>query len=162
MFFYFIYYFFFKIVNITQVTLDPDSNWAKILDPDPNSMNLDPQPWFIEKKPLKYLSARGTIDPLLHPMCRARIRGGSTGQTWTATRKCFKSLASIYKDLYSPVTPVYVSTQSKFCTDVAQGTYIPPRHPCCTPLAKSFKESSSYAMFIMRWLGHIYQKINFL
>ena len=23
--------------------LDPDPNWAKILDPDPNSMYLDPQ-----------------------------------------------------------------------------------------------------------------------
>ena len=24
---------------------DPDPNWAKILDPDPNSMYLDPQHW---------------------------------------------------------------------------------------------------------------------
>ena len=35
---------FFKIDN-TPVTLDPDpdQNWAKILDPDTNSMCLDPQ-----------------------------------------------------------------------------------------------------------------------
>ena len=26
---------------------DPDPNWAKILDPDPNSMYLDPQHWFM-------------------------------------------------------------------------------------------------------------------
>ena len=30
----------FKIDNIT---LDPNPNWANILDPDPNSMYLDPQ-----------------------------------------------------------------------------------------------------------------------
>ena len=36
---------FFKIDSIT-LDPDPDSNWAKILDPDPNSMYLDPQHWF--------------------------------------------------------------------------------------------------------------------
>ena len=34
--------FYFKIYSIT---LDPDPNWAKVLDPDPNSMYLDPQHW---------------------------------------------------------------------------------------------------------------------
>ena len=29
--------------KIDSITLDPDPNWAKILDPDPNSMYLDPQ-----------------------------------------------------------------------------------------------------------------------
>ena len=28
-----------------DLDLDPDLNWAKILDPDPNSMYLDPQHW---------------------------------------------------------------------------------------------------------------------
>ena len=35
-----IFNFFFQIDSIT---LDPDPNWAKILDPDPKSMYLDPQ-----------------------------------------------------------------------------------------------------------------------
>ena len=26
--------------------MDPDLNWVKILDPDPNSMYVDPQHWF--------------------------------------------------------------------------------------------------------------------
>ena len=29
--------------KIHSITLDPDPKWAKILDPDPNSMYLDPQ-----------------------------------------------------------------------------------------------------------------------
>ena len=29
--------------KIDSITLDPDPNWTKILDPDPNSMYLDPQ-----------------------------------------------------------------------------------------------------------------------
>ena len=33
------WFFFFKI---DRITLDPDPNWAQILDPDPNSMYLDP------------------------------------------------------------------------------------------------------------------------
>ena len=34
-----------RVVEINSLTLDPDPNpnWAKILDPDPNSMYLDPQ-----------------------------------------------------------------------------------------------------------------------
>ena len=32
-------------IDSTGITLnpDPDPNWAKLLDPDPNSMYLDPQ-----------------------------------------------------------------------------------------------------------------------
>ena len=29
-----------------SITLDPDPNWAKILDPDPNSLYLDPRHCF--------------------------------------------------------------------------------------------------------------------
>ena len=29
--------------KIDCITLDPDLNWAKILDPDPDSLYLDPQ-----------------------------------------------------------------------------------------------------------------------
>ena len=44
--------FFSKIIlnfsfKIDSITLDPDPNWAKILDPDPNSMYLDPQHCFL-------------------------------------------------------------------------------------------------------------------
>ena len=36
--------FYFKIDSITlDPDRDPNPNWAKILDPDPNSMYLDPQ-----------------------------------------------------------------------------------------------------------------------
>ena len=41
-----IWIFSFKIDSITldpDPDQDPDPNWAKILDPDPNSMNLNPQ-----------------------------------------------------------------------------------------------------------------------
>ena len=34
--------YFFKIYN-SVITLDPDPNWVKILDPDLNSMYMDPQ-----------------------------------------------------------------------------------------------------------------------
>ena len=43
-------------IDITGITLepdpdlDPDPNWAKILDPDPNSMYLDPQHWPIKER----------------------------------------------------------------------------------------------------------------
>ena len=37
----FLIYFVSKLIT----TLDPDPNWAKILDPDPNSVYLDPQQW---------------------------------------------------------------------------------------------------------------------
>ena len=40
--------FFFKIDSLI---LDLDPNWAKILDPDPNSMYLDPQHWLPEVLP---------------------------------------------------------------------------------------------------------------
>ena len=33
--------------KIDSIPLDPDPNWAKILDPDPNSMYLDQQHWFL-------------------------------------------------------------------------------------------------------------------
>ena len=36
-------YFLIFSFKIDSITLDPNSNWTKILDPDPNSMNLDPQ-----------------------------------------------------------------------------------------------------------------------
>ena len=32
-------------VDRIALDLEPDLNWAKILDPDPNSMYLDPQHW---------------------------------------------------------------------------------------------------------------------
>ena len=34
-------------VKIDHITLDPDrdTNWAKIMDPDPYSMYLDPRHW---------------------------------------------------------------------------------------------------------------------
>ena len=40
--------FFSKIIfsfsfKVDSITLDPDPNWAKILDPDPNSKYLDPK-----------------------------------------------------------------------------------------------------------------------
>ena len=34
--------------KIDSITLDPDPNWAKILDPGPTSMYLDPQHWFAD------------------------------------------------------------------------------------------------------------------
>ena len=39
---------FFKLIfsKLYNITVDPDQNWAKILDLDPNSMCLDPQPLF--------------------------------------------------------------------------------------------------------------------
>ena len=33
------------LLKIGNITLDPEPNWAKILDPDPNSMCLDTQHW---------------------------------------------------------------------------------------------------------------------
>ena len=36
------FYFFFSSKNYNK-TMDPDLNWVKILDPDPNSMYVDPQ-----------------------------------------------------------------------------------------------------------------------
>ena len=38
-------YFLIICLKIDDITLDPDPNWAKILDPNPNSMYLDPQHW---------------------------------------------------------------------------------------------------------------------
>ena len=35
--------FFIFLFDNLPVTLDPDPNWANILDPDPNVMYLDPQ-----------------------------------------------------------------------------------------------------------------------
>ena len=47
-------FFSFKLLTITgNITLDPDPdldphpNWAKFLDPDPNSIYLDPQHWWL-------------------------------------------------------------------------------------------------------------------
>ena len=40
-FFFSKYFLFFS--KIDKITLYPDSNWAKILDPDPNSIYLDLQ-----------------------------------------------------------------------------------------------------------------------
>ena len=39
-----IYNFCFKVDSIA-LSPDLDPNWAKILDPDPNSIHLDPQHW---------------------------------------------------------------------------------------------------------------------
>ena len=39
------------------VTLDPDPNKPKILDPDPNSMYLDPQQWQHWYIPLSWLNS---------------------------------------------------------------------------------------------------------
>ena len=46
------FFFVFKIDNTVTLNPDPnpDPNWAKILDPDPNSMYLDPQHWFCKTK----------------------------------------------------------------------------------------------------------------
>ena len=32
-------------LKIDSITLEPNPNWAKIQDPDPNSMYFDPQRW---------------------------------------------------------------------------------------------------------------------
>ena len=47
----------FKIDNTVTLNPDPnpDPNWATILDPDPNSMYLDPQHWFKNFKSVKIL-----------------------------------------------------------------------------------------------------------
>ena len=36
--------------KIDRLTLDPDPNWAKILEPDPNSIYLDPHHWILEAR----------------------------------------------------------------------------------------------------------------
>ena len=35
----------FSSFKIDNITLDPNPNWANILDQDPNSMYLDPEHW---------------------------------------------------------------------------------------------------------------------
>ena len=50
--------FFSKIIlnfsnKIDHITLDPDPNWDKSHDPDPNSMYLDPQRWSHTRKKTK-------------------------------------------------------------------------------------------------------------
>ena len=44
--------FFSFFVQIYSITLDPDPdpNWAKIMDPDQNSIFFYPQPWLMENK----------------------------------------------------------------------------------------------------------------
>ena len=49
----------FKIDNIT---LDPNPNWANILDPDPNSMYLDPQHYRQRWTRLSYAIQHWKID----------------------------------------------------------------------------------------------------
>ena len=34
-----------KYITIYNITMDPDPNWAKLLETDPNSMYLGPQHW---------------------------------------------------------------------------------------------------------------------
>ena len=44
--------------------MDPDSNWAKILDPNPYSMNLYPQNWIPIKK--WTMGSRARVGTLLY------------------------------------------------------------------------------------------------
>ena len=45
----------FKVDSTLSTALDPDPDWAKILDPDPNSMYLDRQHWLGRNLSTTYL-----------------------------------------------------------------------------------------------------------
>ena len=76
---------FFKIDN-TPVTLDPDpdQNWAKILDPDTNSMCLDPQhslntAFLIKKKKIHNPLVESVKLLLVESVKLSRIQTGRLG-----------------------------------------------------------------------------------
>ena len=68
-------------VKIDCITLDPDPNCTKILDPDPNSMYLDPHNrfWFKESMKSTNLEVQNMSPPLLIDRCSILLCGCGSG-----------------------------------------------------------------------------------
>ena len=64
-----------------MITLDPDPNWAKILDPDPNSIYLDPQHcwWYPCQIPSLHIVKESCIYSILYT-CTASSTVSNMGE----------------------------------------------------------------------------------